>query len=271
MRLILSRDSIDISPCPFIDQSCVADEAPQALGESKGAHSGTVGYISGINPEPRPLLPGYNDGVTALVTGIFLLLALSVSRRSNFLKTFTAALLSGRRTGNSFDDQTVAESRITVALLIICCICEGILLFFATTRADYSFNVFGSIALFTGVAAALMIFQTVCYSLTGFAFAPAANDTRQWLRGFFASQALLGLVLLLPALMIIYYPGNADITLKVAATLYVLARLMFIRKGFKFFYTNFFSLVYFILYLCTLEIAPILVLWRLSLIINDFV
>ncbi len=271
MRLIapFPHDSVPAAG-PFTRLSCVADDAPLALAEGAGTHTGRVEYLEGLPAVDRPLLPGYDDGVTALVTGIFVLLAVSVSRHSNFLKTFTAALLSGRRTNNTFDDHTVAESRITVALLIICCVCEGILLYFASSPGDYADNAFQSIAVATGLAMALMVFQTVGYCLTGYAFSLHQGDTLQWVRGFFASQSLLGLVLMLPAFMLIYYPGVAQITVEISAGLYILARLMFIRKGFRFFYTNCFSLIYFILYLCTLEIAPIVFLWRLTLIISDF-
>lgn len=270
MRLISRPGQPIVADVPFIDQSCVADDAPLALAEGAGTHTGRIEYLDGLKPLDRPLLPGYDDGITALVTGIFVLLALSVSRHSNFLKTFTAALLSGRRANNTFDDHTVAETRITVALLIICCVCEGILLYFASSPGDYADNAFLSIAVATGLAVGLMIFQTTGYCLTGYAFALRQGDALQWVRGFFASQSLLGLVLMLPAFVLIYYPGVTAITVRISAGLYILARLMFIRKGFRFFYTNCFSLIYFILYLCTLEIAPIAFLWRLTLIISDF-
>lgn len=91
------------------------------------------------------------------------------------------------------------------------------------------------------------------------------------MRGFFASQALLGLMLTVPALSLIFYPGAAAIVVWVGVALYVIARLLFFSKGFRFFYTNLFSLLYFILYLCTVEIAPILFMWRMSKKINGFI
>ncbi|MDE6061420.1 MAG: DUF4271 domain-containing protein, partial [Duncaniella sp.] len=48
----------------------------------------------------------------------------------------------------------------------------------------------------------------------------------------------------------------------IAIICYVLVRLIFIFKGFRLFYDNFGSLLYFILYLCTLEIVPPVLLWR---------
>jgi hypothetical protein len=91
----------------------------------------------------------------------------------------------------------------------------------------------------------------------GYAFAD--NEGRkQWLRGFNASQAFLGFGLAIPALVTVFYPAAATIMLQIATIMYILARLVFIFKGFKIFYHKISSLVYFILYLCTLEVIPLI-------------
>jgi len=45
--------------------------------------------------------------------------------------------------------------------------------------------------------------------------------------------------------------------LLVAAGLYICARLVFICKGFRIFYGNLSSIVYFLLYLCAVEMVPL--------------
>lgn len=79
-----------------------------------------------------------------------------------------------------------------------------------------------------------------------------------------ASQTLLALALLLPALALLFNPGLTVIMLWISGSFYVIGRMIFIFKGFRIFYTNIFSLIYFISYLCTLEIAPIVFLYRNS-------
>ncbi|MCM1029117.1 MAG: DUF4271 domain-containing protein [Pseudoflavonifractor sp.] len=244
---------------------CIEDQAPTATwGSARGMLHGTVAYTRGMEPEPRPLLPGYDDGVAAILTGVFLLLALSVSRHTTFLRTFASALLSGPRRTDTFDDHTVAESRITASLLILCCLCEGIMIHSALPFIGSWGSPAIAISICAAGAAALMLCQSAAYALTGYAFAYRAGDTRMWLRGFFASQSLLAIALTLPALALLFYPGAAREALTVGAILYVIARLFFFAKGFRFFYTNIFSLFFFILYLCTLEIAPILALGRID-------
>lgn len=247
------------------EQLCTEDQAPSASwGAAAGARHGRVSYTTGIEPEPRAKLPGYDDGVVAILMALFVILALSASRHSNFLRTFASSLVSGPRRTDTFDDHTVAESRITGALLILCCVCEGILIYFASPRILEGLATPLAISLASAAAALLMTAQAASYALTGYAFAYRPDDTRMWLRGFYASQSLLGLALTLPAMALLFYPGAVGEALTAGAILYLLARLLFFIKGFRFFYTNFCSLFFFILYLCTLEIAPLLAIARLG-------
>ena len=87
----------------------------------------------------------------------------------------------------------------------------------------------------------------------------------QWIKGFNASQSFLGLVLIVPTLLILFNPGMSVLLLSISVALYATARVIFISKGFRIFYDNYSSLVYFILYLCTLEIIPPVLIYRMAL------
>ena len=82
--------------------------------------------------------------------------------------------------------------------------------------------------------------------------------------GLNASQMLLGVVLTVPTLVALFYPGVSGVMLAIAAGLYILSRICYISKGFRIFYNNFPSLLYFILYLCTLEIIPVITILILA-------
>lgn len=108
------------------------------------------------------------------------------------------------------------------------------------------------------------LWQLAVYGTIGYAFADR-DATRQWLLGFNSSQVLLSFLLIIPALLSLFYTGLTNLMLILAVGCYILTRILFICKGFRIFYTNFSSLLYFILYLCALEIIPLLILRRLSL------
>jgi hypothetical protein len=63
---------------------------------------------------------------------------------------------------------------------------------------------------------------------------------------------------LLPVLVLLMlYPANGKLLLSVAALLYLVGRLVFVIKGFRIFYGNLTSIIYFLLYLCAVEIVPL--------------
>ena len=84
--------------------------------------------------------------------------------------------------------------------------------------------------------------------------------SRLWIDGFKASQAFLGLLLLPVLVLLMLYPAHGKLLIGAAVLLYLVGRLIFIYKGFRIFYSNLTSIVYFILYLCAVEIVPLAIM-----------
>ena len=68
--------------------------------------------------------------------------------------------------------------------------------------------------------------------------------------------------MMFPAAAALFYPGASATLATMAAIMYIIGRICFICKGFRIFFNNIFSLLYFILYLCGAEIIPILLVYR---------
>ena len=251
--------SIDTCGMPWMTARVTQLGSPVALGTERGDklwHD--VSFRRGIDPEPRAAMPGYDSGAMALLLGVALMIMANFRHYSTFLKIFAQDLWSVRNRGNIFDDRTVSESRIMASLVMLACVCEGILAFSAVNAlSPGSLRVFPAICTGVAVAAGYYIWQLVAYTVTGYAFA-SRSGRRQWIKGFNASQALLGLALVIPAVTAMFNPAAATVMVATGAVLYLVARLIFICKGFRLFYDNLLSSVYFILYLCTLEIVPAL-------------
>ena len=243
---------------------CVEEDAPASQAEWLECHHGVIEYAQGFELVDRPELPGYNTLLMSIIVALFLILCLGAGSYSNFFKSFSQNLFKSRRRGNAFDETTVSESRITVGFLLLACVCEGIVSYSALPAGlNFGFTAGLSIALLSAVAIALMVFQGVGYLVTGYTFADF-TATRLWLKGFFASQSLLGMLMVIPAIIVIFNPKLSPAIILISIGLYLLCRIIFVSKGFRIFYTNIFSLVYFILYLCTLEITPLLILLRFA-------
>lgn len=112
-----------------------------------------------------------------------------------------------------------------------------------------------------GLCAVLYVFQWSACAAVGYAFAvqPIAG-MRSFLGAFSSTQSVLGPLLLLPALGALFYPGMAMAFIYCGIGLFVLMRIFFHIKAFRIFYSGPLSLFYFFLYLCTLEILPLIAL-----------
>lgn len=225
-------------------------------------------FLSGVAPEPMPVLPGYDTGVAAMVIGVFLIVALNLRHYTTYLKGFAQDLWSVKLRDNLFEDHTVSETKVTISLIMLLCVSEGILLNFAApVRMAGNSSPFVSTGVLTLCAAVYYILQLCGYYAVGYVFTGDIS-TSIWLRGFNSSQVLLGLFLWVPALVVLFNPVAGKEMLITGAILYILARIIFITKGFRIFYNNIFSLIYFILYLCSLEIIPLLIAARVAQFFN---
>ncbi len=160
-----------------------------------------------------------------------------------------------------YSDHTMSDTRIIIALIINTCLMEGLLLFYGLSwyNPQLTLALQSSVFLhvFVLVLAAGLFFtlQLLFYRLIGFTF---SNDTLTdlWVSGYLASQASLGLLLFPVAIITLLFPSSIKFMVTLAIFLYILARIVFIWKGFRIFFNNLSSSIYFILYLCAIEIVP---------------
>ena len=267
------KDSVDIAVdstaavgiAPWPEKPGTELDAPVALRAEVQTSRGVVPYMYGLEPTPRAVLPGYDSAVMTLLIAVFLILSTNFRSYGIFFKTYIQDLFKERRREAFYETHTTSETRVLLALVLLATVCEGILLFAAacptaTLSAGAVFpTLLGMIALTVGY----YVFQYVAYSTVGYVFADP-DKTRQWLRGFNGSQTLLGLALTIPALVVLFNPGATKLLVSLGVILYFLARIVFICKGFRLFYDKFESLLYFILYLCTLEIIPLILAYRFA-------
>lgn len=208
-----------------------------------------------------------------LLTGL-MAVALTYHKGHKYIENFVHYMFSTRRRENLFEDHTVNETSIQVALIANTCIVEGFVIYSAVQQlwphlADKLHQaVFQHIAAYCGLAVGFYVVQWLVYKVLGYTFTDKVGS-KLWLDGFKASQSLLGLLLLPVAVLALLYPGSGKLLLLIAALLYMVVRLIFVFKGFRIFYSNLSSVVYFILYLCAVEIVPLVIMTRVTYWITD--
>ena len=254
--------------------------APQYIdGFPAAAQSDTV--LGGVNGLPVMEVPVGGEALSfarsplhdtpsmALLLVGLLAVALCYHSGHKYIENFFHYMFSTRRRENLFEDHTVHETSIQAALVANTCIVEGFIIYFAVQllwpalASSLQQGIFLHVAAFTGVALVFYAAQWVAYKVLGYTFLDTVAS-KLWIDGFKASQAFLGLVLLPVLFLLMLYPAHGKLLLWVAASLYLVGRLIFIIKGFRIFYSNLSSIIYFLLYLCAVEIVPLVLVTGLT-------
>ena len=163
------------------------------------------------------------------------------------------------------DHTTINEIYAIVVCIVNSCVCQGIMQFYLMLHSG-TVN-FGMPMLWAALpisilgVGALYFFQSVAYSLLGYTFATTGQHSKIWKEGYIASQSLMGIIILPMVMALNITSGDVEMWLYMSIIAFILLRIAFIIKGFRIFFTKMQHALYFILYLCTVEIIPVLVEW----------
>lgn len=242
---------------------CHPADAPYEV-EFQGFDESFEAFTRGMPGELRPDLLGSNSVVLCIIMAMILIVIFNLREYPRFFSTFIGDLVSRRKRSNLFDERTVNETRVMGVFILQLCMCQALLLLPLLRGAGMSISnsiAPVAIAILAGIGLVYYLCQLGAYSLIGYVFADK-DDARLWIRGYNASQALLGWTLVLPALAVLFYPSTTVYLVPVGIVLYIIARIIFLSKGFRLFYQGMSSLLYFVLYLCSVEIVPLIIAYH---------
>ncbi len=219
------------------------------------------GADEGLSPQGERPTPDGGTPVVALLIGSIVLTALNYRRVAHALRTYRHELWSVRQRPNVFDDGNSVPVSGAALLQLLFIIFGGIVLYFLPGRpAQPGIGGMAASMCLTGLYST---FLYISYSLVGYAFTDTTNR-RRWLSGFMATQAYTGLLLIIPALLLLVEPHWRYTLVTISLSIYFAGRILFIARGMRIFNAGYKSLLYFILYLCSVEIIPLLVVYRLN-------
>lgn len=251
----MTQNSTIYHPFAAGREVCTPDDAPLDSAAVAATTEVRDVWSNGLAPEPQPGDREPFSGVVAFLLALLAIVAFQAPQLRRILSGLDTELLGVRRRANAFDSHTLSESRTLGLLILLGCVCQAIVLGAAISPGILSDGpMLGALTLLT---VGYYIFQYAVYAVVGYTFTDKI-DAAQWRHGFNLSQGLLGLCLALPALALLYYRQAATFLIIVCAILYILGRIVFLCKGFRIFYNGLPSLVYFILYLCAMEIIPVI-------------
>lgn len=207
--------------------------------------------------------PLYDTGSMSLLLMSLFFIVVSFKSGYMYLENFAHNLFSvRRRRENAFESHTMADVRMMSALVLNTCVLEGLLLFYAVGHFAPSLwqgmleRVGLNVWTITALCVGFHLFQLALYALLGYVFGDTTSR-RLWLSGFRASQSVLGLLLFPVTAMLLLFPAAMEPLLTIAAALYAAVRIVFVFKGLRIFFNKLSLSLYFILYLCSVEIVPL--------------
>ncbi len=186
-------------------------------------------------------------------------------RYASLLKQTLESMVSFQVAVRIFGDNSGLQKQLDIILYVCYIFCGGILLYMAEIRfglAPYGFSGAQLFLFNLGLLIGLFLARLFLLNLAGFLF-NKISVFREYLYNIFIFNKLIG-VLLLPLLMfIIYTDGILMIVFQWLAITAVFAILILrLIRGFIFSFRRGVSIFYMFLYLCALEMAPLILFYR---------
>lgn len=216
-----------------------------------------------IPTAPAPKEAGEGDNaVSWVISGLVLLFVVACLRYRKNTRYFSILLrdvFEMKERHNAFDD-TLRETLFLWLLNLLWCGSAGVLIYGAicgdTQWSPLEFINIRQFGICVGMAFAYTIFLNLAYLIVGNVFSDNGKATL-WVKGYMSIQALETIVMFPIAILGICSPGLMGGMIICGIIVFILAKLLFIYKGFCIFFTETASWVLFLYYLCSLEIVPI--------------
>lgn len=216
-------------------------------------------------PPPRQQSATPVSWVLVVLLLLFLVLCGKFGKSRRYMNVLLHELTETRRRSNMFDP-TVRENSFLLLLNIQCFLSMGVLLYGAVAQWGIPSLPPGGDTAGAGMGLCMGLcllwggVMWCVHRLSGAVFADA-EASRLWARGYASCRALVGIPMLVAALLSMFYHSAFQQIIIVAGILYAIAEIVFIFKGARIFLSGPASCVLFFYYLCTLEIAPLIVVY----------
>lgn len=222
---------------------------------------------SGFEGIPLPISTFTESVIFLIFLACFMLFSLVFSREGtaligNFRNVFT----SGSRRHTSIYKEQITTTEIWGELFLIfqaAAIFAIVLFVFSWDKGlsampqNYYYLFFGGAFLGMGVFFGL---KYVIYKIIGsFVF---ASEMEQWIARYFWIVELLGVLSFFPAMFFVYLHEFREVALIVLLVIFFISRLVVLVTLLMFFVKHKIGFLYFIVYLCGVEIAPYLFLYK---------
>lgn len=231
--------------------------------------------VAGIPGKDADLKPYTLQGDT-YVTGViflcfFLLVYVLMGGKRLFLQKIKS-VFHERERQSLFDAEDRTGFSYRIYLFLLTSFLLG-LLFFDYVQ-DYYPEIFNEsspyilLGVDVGMFIAYYLFKGTLYAFVNWIFFDRDRNNR-WIDVYFFINYLMGITLFPLVLLVVYFnlpPQSIILYVSIVAILYIIALFY---KCFSIFFRERYGFLYLIVYFCTLEIIPFLLLWKVLIVVNE--
>ena len=251
--------------------SLITNNQESFFPETPYFHTEVSGEQQGVGGDPMPYTIAGDHLVTALLLGCFILTVVAVGYLRDFFVRRVKSIFRIQYGGTTEISETSGELWTQFLLVLQTCLILSLLYFLyscASVSEMFTLVPYQLIGIYTLVFMAYFVLKFSLYGAVGWVFFDVKKN-EQWMKEFLFLVSFEG-VLLFPQAMLLSY---LDLPVSKAA-IFVGITLIFVKLcSFYRIYIIFFrkngSYLKIILYLCALEIAPLLNLWGILTLISQ--
>lgn len=210
---------------------------------------------------PHPSLPQTESWVFLIIFLLFFLLVYSVSGSAGLIAETMKSFLQVKERSSIFSKASVNDSRLRLLLVIfsvgVLSLYVYLLVFNPTSL--FSFKNYGILLIVTGLFFGI---KSLIFEMIGYIFL-TPTTLKMGKESYFNIVSILGVILFPLLILQIYVPvGLYNLIEIISLVMCLSACILVIIKLFQIFFHKTVASFYILLYLCTLEILPLIVLFR---------
>jgi len=210
---------------------------------------------------PHPSIPQTENWVFVILFLLFFLLVYSIYQSSGFITDTIKTFFQVKERSSIFSKATVNDERFRffLNLFSVCVLSFYVYFLLHKPELPFSFREFGLILIVSGL---FIVFKLLIFELIGYVFFNRVS-IKMARDSYFNVISFCGVALFPILFLQIYLPDNlAGITNLLSLFVCISAAILIIIKLFQIFFRKILASFYILLYLCTLEILPLIILFK---------
>lgn len=215
---------------------------------------------TGITGEVVPHLLRSNDWVAGILLCGFMMMAYVLSRDSLFIYQRIRQFLFSHEHG-----ENGAFSFRDLLLILQCCLLCGMLLayyYIQQPAFGYTSEQFPLLwGQYSGFVMLYCVGKWIIYSFVNWIFF-GKRENNIWIKSYFLIVSVSGILLFPIVLLLVFLDLSVSYCCIFSAILFIFVNFLLLYKAFCTFFKGLHGLFYLFLYFCTLEIFPILIIWK---------